>query len=307
MAEKKQKTNYVLVTGIIIAIVLAIIIVPIILFAFIGALLGGTSAPTISGNVLIIPIHGVIVAETQPSIFGSSGAVSSTNIIRILDEAENNRKVDAVILEINSPGGSGVASDEIARRVATFNKPIVANIRESGASGAYWVASSTDYITANRFSIVGSIGVIASYLEFSGLLEHFNISYQRFVAGDNKDFGSPFREPTPQEAQQFQALLDEMHTIFIQEVAKGRNMPEQDIRALADGSIYTGSQAVSLGLIDSTGGMDDAIAYLEDVLNKQVSVSRYSRNPSFLELLATVGTQPFGFFLSDTQVPIIKT
>ena len=97
-------------------------------------------------------------------------------------------------MEINSPGGSAVASDEIATAVKNAKKPVISLIREVGASGGYWVASASDYIIANRMSITGSIGVISSYLEFSGLMEKYGVGYERLVAGENKDLLTPYKK-----------------------------------------------------------------------------------------------------------------
>ncbi|MBI3883795.1 MAG: signal peptide peptidase SppA [Sphingobacteriales bacterium] len=168
-----------------------------------------------------------------------------------------------MLFEINSPGGSAVASEEIANAVKKANKTTVAWIREIGTSGAYWVASSSGHIVANRVSITGSIGVIASYLEFPGLLEHYNITYQRLVSGKYKDIGSPFKEMTPEEKAIFQQNLDTIRDYFVSEVAKNREMSKKDVDKIANGVFYLGAQAKELGLIDELGGKDEAINYIE--------------------------------------------
>ena len=120
------------------------------------------------GNVALIRIRGPIMVD-KSSDFISQSHASSENIIRLIDEADENPSIKAFIFDINSPGGSAVASDEIASRIKKLDKPTIALIREIGASGGYWIASSADVIVANKMSITGSIGVISSYLEFSGL------------------------------------------------------------------------------------------------------------------------------------------
>ena len=142
------------------------------------------------GNVALIPIEGIITGSGG-SYLGSS-TISSKSIVEFIEEADKSDNIDAIVLEINSPGGSAVASDEIAEAVKNAKKPVVSFIREVGASGGYWVASASDYIIANRMSITGSIGVISSYLEFSGLMEKYGVGYERLVAGENKDLLSPY-------------------------------------------------------------------------------------------------------------------
>src|SRR3989338_8536572 len=137
----------------------------------------GFDVESLSGNVALIPIDGVIIG-TEDSGFLFDGVTSSPEAVEFIEKAEKNPSIKAIILEINSPGGSAVASEEIANAVKKVNKTTVAWVREAGASGAYWVASASDHIVASRMSVTGSIGVIASYLEFPGLLERYNVTYQ---------------------------------------------------------------------------------------------------------------------------------
>ena len=123
--------------------------------------LGSGGVGSLTANVAIIPIEGVITADSSSSFFDKS--LSSQDIVELIEKADKNPQIKAIILEINSPGGSAVASEEIADAVKKTNKTTVAWIREVGASGAYWVASSTDHIVASKASITGSIGVIASF------------------------------------------------------------------------------------------------------------------------------------------------
>lgn len=305
--DSNKSNNTVKIILIIVAIVLvAIMIIPAILFSLLGILISGidtSSTASSSGNVAIIPITGTILTSGSP--WDSSITVSS-NTVELIEEVSSDSSIKAVIFEINSPGGSGVASDEIATAIKNINKPSVAYIREVGASGSYWVASATDYIFANKFSTVGSIGVIASYLEFSGLLQDYNVTYQRFVAGDNKDFGSPFREPTNQERQQFQELLDSLHSIFITEVAQNRNLSVDYVSTLADGSIFTGLNAVENKLVDEIGGKSEAIAYLEEELNIKAKPVYYGREASLFDFLGgfkSEGMYNIGQGIGDAITP----
>ena len=146
----------------------------------------------LSSKIAVIPIYGTITIGNYNSLLQQSTTSSST-IINFLNQAEKDKSVKAILLEINSPGGTAVASSEIADKVSSIQKPVVAFIREVGASGAYWIASSCDKIVANPLSITGSISAISSYLEFSDLMENYGVKYEKLTSGEYKDIGSPFR------------------------------------------------------------------------------------------------------------------
>ena len=137
----------------------------------------GVDVGSLSGNIALIPIHGVILGTEDSQSFFET-VTSSLDTVELIEKADKNPNIKAMIFEINSPGGSAVASQEIADAVKKTNKTTVAWVREVGASGAYWIASSANHVVANRASITGSIGVIASYLEFPGLLGKYNVTYQ---------------------------------------------------------------------------------------------------------------------------------
>jgi len=240
-----------------------------------------------NGNIAIISVDGVIIAGNSESFLGP-GIASSTDIVELIDQAADNPQVDAILIEINSPGGSAVASDEIGQAIKKANKTTVAWIREVGASGGYWVASACDVIVANRMTITGSIGVISSYLEFSGLLDDYNVTYQRLVAGKYKDIGTPFRELTEEETEILQSELDLIHDFFIQEVAQNRDMSEKEIREIADGLFFTGYEAHQMGLVDILGGRDEAVLYIEEKLGIEAELVRYEMEASLFDILAGV-------------------
>ena len=247
----------------------------------------GVDVESLSGNVALIPIEGVILgSESSESIFES--AAISTDIIELIEKADKNPSIKAIILEINSPGGSAVASEEIADAVKKTNKTTVAWVREVGASGAYWVASASDYIVANRVSITGSIGVIASYLEFPGLLEKYNVSYQRLVSGKYKDIGTPFRELTEEEKAIFQQTLDTIRDYFVTEVAKNRNLNKKDVDKIANGLFYLGVQAKDLGLVDELGGKDEAVKYIEKKESIKAEIVEYKKEKTLFDILSEV-------------------
>lgn len=171
--------------------------------------------------------------------------------------------IKAIILRVNSPGGGVAASEEIYREVRRIRddkkKRIVASIESVGASGAYYVSSATNKIYADNGSIVGSIGVIAEWVNYGDLLHWAKLKDITMKAGEFKDTGSPTRDMTPAEKQYLQSLIDNMHGQFIQAVADGRKAKFEDIKAIANGKVWTGEQALSMKLIDQVADFQAAV------------------------------------------------
>lgn len=239
------------------------------------------------GNVALIPIEGVITGNGAQS-FGSA-SVSSKDLVHFIEEADDNPQVEVLLLEINSPGGSAVASDEIATAVKRAQKPVVAYIREAGASGAYWIASAADHVIANRMSITGSIGVLSSYLEFSGLMEKYGVGYEQLTAGERKDLGTPFKKLTEQERTILQQKLDKIHDFFIEEVAANRDLEVSQVQKIATGEFFLGVEALELGLVDQLGGKEEADLFIQENFGlPEIDYIRYEHEASFFELLGGV-------------------
>ena len=239
------------------------------------------------GNVALIPIEGEITGNGVQSFTTSS--ISSKEIVGFIEDADDNPQIKVLLLEINSPGGSAVASDEIASAVKKAQKPVVAYIREAGASGAYWIASAADHVIANRMSITGSIGVLSSYLEFSGLMQDYNVSYQRLVAGENKDLGTPFKKLTVQEQALLQKNLDKIHVFFIEEVAANRGLELSQVQKMATGEFFLGVEALELGLVDQLGGKEEAELFIQEKFGlPDVDYLQYEHRAGFFELLSGV-------------------
>ncbi len=267
---------------------------------------GSSSAFTDGGNVMVIPLKGIIMGGSSESSLLSGSVVTSDAIIDALHEAQKDPTIKAVILDIDSGGGAAVPSFEIVQAIQRFNKTKIALIHSIGASGAYWVASACDFIMASQLSMVGSIGVTSSYLEYSGLLDKYNVSYERMVAGKYKDMGTPFRSLTPEEEYMFHEQLDKIHAFFIADVAKNRQMSIDEVKDLAEGQIFIGLDALPLGLIDSFGGMDEAKAYLESELNTTVSL-RMKKEQSSLKSLLGLESGNFAYHFGRGFASEMKT
>ncbi len=209
--------------------------------------------------------------EESFSAFGSKIAVvdldgvifSPKQIVPQLKKFADDDSVKAIIIHVNSPGGGVAASEEIYREVKRIRdekkKRIVASIETVGASGAYYVASATNKIYADKGSVVGSIGVIAEWVNYGDLMRWAKLNPITMKAGEFKDTGSPTREMTPPEREYMQALIDNMHTQFIQAVADGRHMKEADVRAIANGKVWTGEQALNMKMIDQVTDFEGAV------------------------------------------------
>ena|SRR3989344_2152283 len=249
------------------------------------------SRDLVNNGIAVIKIEGPILLSSSASLFGAASA-SSDEIIANLEKAENNNGVKAIILEINSPGGTVLASKEVADKVKSIQKPTIALIREVGASGAYWIASSSDLIIADELSITGSIGVISSYLQFSGLLDNYNVTYERLVTGEFKDLGTPYKELTPAERNLLMSKLNIIEAKFVSDVAKNRKMKVEDVQKLADGSFYLGIEAKQNGLIDLTGNKALAIQKAKEMANiTKENVVEYVKKPSLLNVFDKLASE----------------
>jgi protease-4 len=171
--------------------------------------------------------------------------------------------VKAIILHINSPGGGAAASQEIYNEVVRIrrekHKKIISSIESVGASGAYYISSACDKIYANDASVVGSIGVIMEWTNYGELLRWAKLKSVVIHSGELKDAGDPTHELTPKEEAYFQSLADNMYAQFVHDVATGRHSTDDKIRPLATGQVWTGQQALPLGLIDKEGGFRVAL------------------------------------------------
>ncbi|MFT4249909.1 MAG: signal peptide peptidase SppA [Candidatus Woesearchaeota archaeon] len=242
---------------------------------------------TSTKTVAVIPITNVLVTQSQSGLF-SSASVSSQQIINWLEKANDDKRVAAILLHINSPGGSAVASDEIAQAIKELDKPVVAWIRESGASGAYWIASEADHIIANRMSITGSVGVTASYIGFAEFFEEHNITYEQFTAGEHKELATPFSELTEEQRTILQSKLDAIHDIFLEEVRANRNLTQQQFLRVRTGEFFLGLEALELGLVDELGSQAVVKKRLEELLEAEVRYDHYATRKTFMEELLGV-------------------
>lgn len=228
-------------------LVLLILLIGVI--AILGSSFGGTIA--------VIPIQGEIGYGSSDIL---SGNIASPEIIKKqLKEADDDGSISAILLDINSPGGTPVASEEIMQAVKNCKKPVVAWISDTGASGAYLVASGADKIVASKSSWVGSIGVILSLTNLSDLYQMLGIDKYSIKGGKYKDMGSDYRNLTNEEKDMLQNMVNQEHDNFISIVAENRKLEKNYVKSIAEGQVFTGTQAKELKLVDENGGKDQAL------------------------------------------------
>jgi protease-4 len=224
----------------------------------------GMNAMTAPGAVGVIDVNGEIVSGSSASL-GASALASADDILPLVAQAGADPDVKAILLRINSPGGSVVPTDQIYHALKGCGKPIVVLMGELTASGGYYISMAAEYLVANPNTLTGSIGVISSFPEASELLKNLGVTVSVIKSGAVKDIGSLYRPMTDAEKALWQKVVDETYESFVQIVAEGRKMPVEKVRSLADGTIYTGRQALALGLIDGLGYQEDAVAEAADL------------------------------------------
>ena len=197
---------------------------------------------------------------TVSGVISSDGEANAEDINQALRAAFEDEGAKAVVLLINSPGGSpvqaGIVSDEMLRLKAIYKKPLYAVIEETGASAAYYIAASADDIFVDKASVVGSIGVLMDGFGFTDLMQKLGIERRLMTAGENKGFLDPFSETTPRQKAHVQRVLNQIHAQFIEVVRAGRGTRLQETEDTFSGLFWTGEQAVELGLADQLGGLD---------------------------------------------------
>jgi len=220
-----------------------------------------SSAVPFGDQVALLEIRGVI-SEGKP-------------VTDLLARYQEDKDIKAIILLIESPGGGVAPSQEIYTQLTRIrdNKPVVAFLGNVAASGGYYIASGASKIVASPGSMTGSIGVVIQLSNVKDLFDKLGLDFFALKAGKYKDMGSPYREMTDDERKLLQNVIDDVHEQFITDVAKGRNLPVEQVRAVADGRIMTGSQAKDLGLVDETGNFEDALRIAKSLAGIQGKVS----------------------------------
>ena len=254
--------------------------------AFIVMVVFSLIAITRHGGMTMIPVGDRIgIVEVEGPID------SSEDIVRQLKKYDEDGSVPAIVLRINSPGGAVAPTQEIfdqiikARANGTY---IIASLSSVAASGGYYIACAADTIIANPGTLTGSIGVIFSFMTFEGLMDKVGVQLEVVKTGEMKDVGNYSREMTQREREMLQGALNDVYNQFVLAIAQNRNLEVVQVEELADGSIFTGNQALELGLVDKLGGLEDAISLAGEMtgLGKNPRIIKeYPRQPSLVDYL----------------------
>jgi protease-4 len=248
--------------------------------------------PMDSNKVAVIYVQGIMITGNLP---GGFGYATSEEISRSIQDAADDKNVKAIVLRINSPGGTPAAAQEIVSEVkkAQEHKPVVVSMGDVAASAAYYISAPADHIIANPDTITGSIGVRMVFENRSEYYDEEGVDFYVAKSGDFKDMGANWRGLTDDEKQYSEELVLESYGRFIDEIASGRGLSRSEVKDMADGRIYTGSRAVELGLVDETGNLYDAIDVAAKLggIEGEPTVS-YKNKPSLSRILfgSTEGT-----------------
>jgi protease-4 len=239
-----------------------------------------------AGNqkVLVIDIDGLISNREKRTLTGAQTRLGLVEEVReMLLKAEQDDAIRALLLRVDSPGGTVTASDIIRHQILRFKEkrgvPVYVSIGGLAASGGYYIAVAGDRIIAHPTSLTGSIGVIALKLNLQGLLEKVGVDWEVVKSADKKDFLSPLRPLTDEERRLFQETIDSFHERFVQVVDEGRpGLDKAAVKALADGRVYTAREALDNKLVDQIGYLDDAVEAMQHDLGvKEVALVTYTR------------------------------
>lgn len=235
----------------------------------------GRPAPTLAAaptgeRIALLYAEGVIMGNgPTDNPFAASDGVSSIDFVQKLETVRKDDDIKALVIRVNSPGGSAAASQEIYDAInrVKAKKPVYISMGDICASGGYYISAPATRIWATPATLTGSIGVIMELPRYDGLLDKLGVEFRTLKAGAHKDLGSGTREMTEDEKAILQKLLTTTHTQFIKAVADGRTaagltgFDETGVRAIADGTIWTGEDAKAAGLVDELGGLQDVLVY----------------------------------------------
>jgi len=251
-----------------------------------GCMAQAPTTPMVTGDaVAVIRLDGTITSD--PLDYFTTTGITPDRTNNLLEQAAANPNVKAVVLRVNSPGGSVVASDEIYHALLDFEKPVVVWMGEMAASGGYYISCGSDYVFAHPSTLTGSIGVISQFINAEKLLDEIGVDVVVITSGPRKDMGSLFREMTEEEQELWQEVTDEIYAGFVKIVVQARELDEETVRELGDGRVYTGRQAQELGLVDEVGALYDAIAKAAELggIEGEPQVIELKTTPSFVDAL----------------------
>ena len=228
---------------------------------------------------------------------GDESTIGSTTLSAALRQARNDKKVKAIVMRVNSPGGSAVASEVIRREVelAANEKPVIVSMGNYAASGGYWISSSSDYIFADPNTLTGSIGVFGTFPNLEGFFnDKLGLTFDEVKTNKNSDFGSLTKPLTPYQMKMMQKHVTDTYDDFITLVSTERNLRKTFVDSIGQGRVWSGTDAIEIGLVDELGGIDKAIAYAATKAGlSSYSIKEYPKQEDVLESLFKTETQEY--------------
>lgn len=264
--------------------------------------ISGTSPSVGTGDaVALIRVEGVMLSSDDPDLIGAY----SGRIMADLRTAEADETVKAILLRVNSPGGTVTSAAQIHEvLVDEVSKPVIVSMAGVAASGGYYVSAPADYIFARPDTTTGSLGVVLTLYNAEELIEEIGVDVISITSGPNKTIGSSWEPLTPEQEAIFAENIDEAYDEFVQVISSGRNLSDAEVRQIADGRIYTGRQALDNGLVDELGNLQDAIDKAANMggIVGEPRIVEYERLPSFEQFLTGFSSQ-----LNRTQADEVKS
>ena len=228
---------------------------------------------------------------------GDESTIGSTTLSAALRQARNDKKVKAIVMRVNSPGGSAVASEVIRREVelAANEKPVIVSMGNYAASGGYWISSSSDYIFADPNTLTGSIGVFGTVPNLEGFFnDKLGLTFDEVKTNKNSDFGSLSKPLTPYQMNMMQKHVTDTYDDFITLVSTERGLRKTFVDSIGQGRVWSGTDALGIGLVDELGGIDKAIAYAADKAGlSSYSIKEYPKQEDIFESLFKTETQEY--------------
>jgi len=296
MAARKRHGNPYLVPAIVAAVLLLLLIVFFVL-----------PAVPLYQKIGVVEVRGDLTIDGEDNYLYYSSGVRET--IGLFKQADADPEVSVILLDINSGGGSIVASKELMRAVRNAEKPVVAYISEVGASGAYLVATAADEIITDEDSLTGSIGAVSEIHNYLGLLEKIGVNVTLLTSGDYKAMGSPFEEFTDEEKELILTIVRDAHSQFRSDVLANRPwMDAPQFDSIADGRLLSGRQALAAGLIDFTGSRDfalDRAAALGGIEDVPEEKHFFSEDFSFTDLFTSMGRAFGAGFINSANSKVV--
>ena len=252
-----------------------------------GVRIGGNLAESVfpRHNAAEIAVEGPITRDGGGGLpVSAPGKPGADDVVELIERADEDDNVEALLVRLNTPGGAVVPSDDIRLAVRAFDGPTVAYATDVCASGGYWIASGCDELWAREGSVVGSIGVRGSRVTAADSLEKAGLEYEQLTAGEYKEAGVPFSDLEEHEREYLQGIVDDYYDQFVETVAEGRDVDPEAVRE-TEAKVFLGETAAELGLVDGIGDRADAETRLEELLDEEVETKELQARASVAERL----------------------